>query len=616
MPLKGVECQFNVYGDLLSVRVDQIFHQEMAEALNCLYSFPLPARAAVYCCEMHVNGRVIRGKVEERSRARRIMLNANHHGRRTAFVEVERDNLFSLSLGNVQPGDVVVIRFGYFETLSRLADWTSLRIPFCPGVRYIPGQPLLRGMSGMGVADDTDQVPDASRISPPRMDALHPDTAYLSVEGVIEDPLGTVTDVSSPSHPVWVEDGEKRFLVKLADRAAVPDSDFALRWTETRAENVHASAWAVSEGADTYALVLLQAPEVAAPVANSAQDFYFLVDRSGSMAGLKWEKAVQSFRTFLNHLGPEDRAWATFFSNHWRDFAERPLTKTELEADPGLPLLESLVADGGTEMLPALKHILEVIPRHSTGRTAALVLITDGQVGNEEAILTCLREYPDVCVHTFGIDTAVNDALLTRLADQQRGSSCLLQPTDDIVGAVTRLGTRLRLPVVTSIAACDGWELPDRTAPDLHSQECVSLSLKLGSPNAEAVVLKGRLPDGREKSFRFPLVRRAEAAIRLLWVRDRIRYCQEQHRRSTDPQADQRADRRAGPGAVLANPPQHAGQRKGHCGGDTGFSGPADRGRARAWREAGSQPQLRPAVQGDVGPVGGVGGVGGPSPAR
>ena len=73
-----------------------------------------------------------------------------------------------------------------FRIVMDPADWASLRIPFCPGVRYIPGQPLLRRLQGMGVEDDTDEVPDASRISPPRIDALHPDAAYLSIAGVIE----------------------------------------------------------------------------------------------------------------------------------------------------------------------------------------------------------------------------------------------------------------------------------------------------------------------------------------------------------------------------------------------------------------------------------------------
>ena len=72
LPLKGVECAFNVCGDVVSVEIDQIFHQNSQQPLDCLYTFPSPAGAAVYRCEMHLEGRVIRARVEERERAREI----------------------------------------------------------------------------------------------------------------------------------------------------------------------------------------------------------------------------------------------------------------------------------------------------------------------------------------------------------------------------------------------------------------------------------------------------------------------------------------------------------------------------------------------------------------
>ncbi len=119
LPLKGVECSFRVCGDVVSVELDQIFHQNANRALDCTYSFPLPATGAVYRCEMQVNGRVISAKVQEREEARRIAEEKKAAGFRTALVEVERDNLFTLSLGNVQPNDVIVVRLAYFQTLSR-----------------------------------------------------------------------------------------------------------------------------------------------------------------------------------------------------------------------------------------------------------------------------------------------------------------------------------------------------------------------------------------------------------------------------------------------------------------------------------------------------------------
>src|SRR6476469_3005176 len=72
LPLKGVECHFEVTGTVACVELDQIYHQNTNRALDCTYTFPLPAGAAVYRCELHVNGRVIRAKVEAKDEARRI----------------------------------------------------------------------------------------------------------------------------------------------------------------------------------------------------------------------------------------------------------------------------------------------------------------------------------------------------------------------------------------------------------------------------------------------------------------------------------------------------------------------------------------------------------------
>lgn len=523
LPLKGVECAFNVCGDVVSVEIDQIFHQNSKQPLDCLYTFPLPAGAAVYRCEMHLDGRVIRARVEERERAREIAQEKKAAGYRTALVEMERDNLFTLSLGNVQPGDMLVIRFAYFQTLSRLGDWTSFSVPFCPGIRYIPGTPLLRAPKGRGSMDDTDQVPDASRISPPRIDRLHPDAAYLSVEGIVEHPLNDVKDISSPSHPVFVKSATATSNVSIANQAAVPDSDFILRWTELSTLEVKPMGWVTRTNSEAFALIRLRAPDQVALSDRYSQDVYFLIDRSGSMQGLKWEKAVQAFREFVRGLGKDDRVWATFFESNVRDLAEAPVPAHEVLADRAVQNLEALGTTGGTELLPALNHVLSKIATHSTERPTSLVLITDGQVGNEAEILKALSRHTQLRVHVFGIDVAINDGFLQKLAAQHHGTSCLMSPQDDIVGAVARLGNRLRKPVWTSIRVQDGWEIAGQTLPDLCEGQVLSLPLK-GGGSARSVTLEGKLPDGTSKSRRFELVETSVVALPLLWARRRIEF--------------------------------------------------------------------------------------------
>src|SRR5262245_50265163 len=110
LPLKGVECEFCIQGGVVEVSMSQVFRQENQKPLDCQYQFPLPADASVYECAADINGRLITAQVKERAEARKIADEKKAEGFRTALVESERDNLFSLELGNVQPGDLVIVR--------------------------------------------------------------------------------------------------------------------------------------------------------------------------------------------------------------------------------------------------------------------------------------------------------------------------------------------------------------------------------------------------------------------------------------------------------------------------------------------------------------------------
>ncbi len=520
LPLKGVECQFHVTGDIASVELDQIYHQNAGRPLDCTYTFPLPAGAAVYRCEVHINGRIIRAKVEDEFAAWEIYMTQKAAGRRTALVETERENLFTLSLGNVQPGDVIVVCFAWFQTLDRLGNGLRLMVPTCPGVRYIPGKPLLRALSGRGTADDTDQVPDASRITPPRIDALHPDAAYLCIKGRLSASDVESGSASSPSHPILVRESEGQVAVELSGRDAVPDRDFVVTWQEPKVLQLTPQAWHWNDGIDTYALVQLRAPENVKVADGLSQDFYFLVDRSGSMEGAKWVRTCEALRAFVGLLGAKDRVWITLFETEFQDFDAVPVPAPDVLTDEGFKQMQAIGTGGGTELLPAASHVLKAIAAHSAGRRTNVILITDGEVGNDDAILKAFKAAGQLTVHTFGIDTAVNDAFLKALARQHQGGCWLQTPDDDIAGTVSALGDRLRRPVFSQLALDGSWETGDGALPDLHAQEVMTVALR-GSGKGP-IQLTGCLPDGSPHSYTLPLGNEGSEAVKLLWARQRI----------------------------------------------------------------------------------------------
>jgi uncharacterized protein with von Willebrand factor type A (vWA) domain len=98
------------------------------------------------------------------------------------------------------------------------------------------------------------------------------------------------------------------------------------------------------------------------------------------MAGEKWAKTADALIAFVKATTQHDRVWITFFESAYRDFAEKPLGRDALLRDPNFQSLAKLGTGGGTELLPALRHVLEIHQRFSARRRSHIILITDGKL--------------------------------------------------------------------------------------------------------------------------------------------------------------------------------------------------------------------------------------------
>jgi Ca-activated chloride channel family protein len=518
LPLKGVECEFSVSADLVEVQMTQIFRQENSKPLDCEYLFPLPADASVFSCEADINGRIIRARVRERAEAVKLAAEKKAEGRRVALVEAERENLFTLTLSNLQPDDLILVTLKYIQPLRALADMPSVEIPFCPGIRYIPGKLLLRSNRGKGIVDDTDQVPDASRISPVRIDKEHPDAAFVEIRGTLDAKFTDSASLMSPSHNVISRPEGETLTVRLSDKGEVPDRNFVLRWREQKPEGLAARGWICGRGQEFYALLEIRAPKASG--SPTPMDFYFLVDRSGSMGGVKWEKAALAVQSAVNSLDGNDRAMVTLFSTQFDDFAEQPLPPGQLLRDSNFRNLGQLKPGGGTELGSALRHVLEVAAQHSRNRPKSLILITDAQVGNEAGILKIMEAAPEFPLHCFGVDVALNDALLLALARQQRGTFHSLNPGDDVAKAVTDLAQTIRHPVLKELQLREGWETSEAWIPPLYSGQVYYLSAR--SVTEDAIALTARNGDGATAQIPVASQNTSREAPYLHWCKNRI----------------------------------------------------------------------------------------------
>lgn len=546
LPLERTEVAIDVKGLVAAATVTQRFTNPSDRPIEAVYVFPLPHDATVYDLEARVGERVIRSQVKERQEARQIYAAARAEGRRAALVEQERPNVFTTSLANVLPGERVDVVLRFVQPLPWEDGRVRLTFPAVVGPRYIPGRQAV-GHQGGGWAADTEQVPDASRVTPPvrhpGAEARHDLTLDVRLEAGL--PLASVR---SPSHAVRARQDGPVARVELQAGATLPNKDFVLEWRRAPEAGPRAALF-LSKDADQAHFVLAAwppAPELSGP--RAPLELIFVIDVSGSMAGTSIEQARRALLQGLDRLAAGDRFNVVAFNHGVTPFRPEPLPATAENLAAGRRFVSGLQADGGTEMLPALR--LTLAQPRGPEHLRYVVLLTDGCLGNEEEIFATLRsDLGAARLFTVAIGSAPNQHLAANMAQFGRGAFTSIVDGAEIEKQMGRLLDQVESPALSDLAlrfeGLTATEVYPERLPDLFLGQPLLVFGRLSSGAAGRVVVEGR---GARGPFRQELpLELGQAAfhpgVTRLWARARADALLEAWRSAGDD--TERAARRA-----------------------------------------------------------------------
>ncbi|HKD96955.1 MAG TPA: VIT domain-containing protein, partial [Micromonosporaceae bacterium] len=556
LPLAAVDIDARVTGLLHATRVRQTFVNPHDEPLEATYIFPLPDRAAVTAFRMEVGDRVVEGVLQERAEARRTYDEAVSQGKRAAIAEEERPNVFTVRVGNLMPGDRASVELMLAGPLALDSGEATWRFPLVVAPRYIPGTPLPGEQVGDGTSLDTDAVPDASRITPPVLLPGFPNPVDLSVRVDLDAAGLPVSDIRC-SLPAEI-DGTA-LTVRPGQRL---DRDLIVRFT-VGAETVGTSLVA-RDG--TFALTLV--PPARKHTRLTPRDVVFVLDRSGSMEGWKMTAARRAVARMIDTLGSDDRFAVLAFDN----VIEQPSTLDKglvAAADRlrfrAVEFLATLDARGGTEMLDPLRQGISLLADaqapagEGRARERVLVLATDGQVGNEDQILAAVgAKASGVRIFTVGIDTAVNDAFLRRLAAVGGGSCEVVESEDRLDEVMDRIHRRIGTPVLTGVAVTgagldiDAGSLAPARIGALHAEAPLTVLGRYRGEATGAVRVTATDASGKRWSTEVTLAEGGSTALTSVWARARIRDLEDRYVVSPDPATEQEIVRTSLDGGVLS----------------------------------------------------------------
>lgn len=495
LPLRSTSIQLEAMPGVYWAEVTQTFENTSTEVLEVVYVFPLPEEASITDMVLQVGERRIVSVLKEREEAKKTYEEAKAAGQRTALLEQERPNVFTTSIANVMPGDLVSVRFSFQHPMMLEEGRYGIQFPLVVGPRFVPS--TIVGWTEEGPAK-APAVEDAARISPPLLgpgvDSGHRVDFELEVLGI------PVADVHSSTHVFdWETAGQGLVRVKPQQGMLRADRDLVVELELAGSDKTESPVLISQDGDEAFALLSLYPPvETAladAPV--EPRDIVFLIDTSGSMSGESMGQAKAGLLACLKQLRSEDNFNIVRFSDDHSSFSPglRPAAEDRISA--ARAYVDNLEADGGTMMQPALKHCLDLPKRDDA--LPVIIFLTDGDVGNEGQLIHLLHS--SIGRHrlfTFGIGSAPNAYLIEEMAEQGRGQAFFIHSHEDIAVMLDRLFRTLDRPVMTQVQMTwlrDGREVEalvyPNPAPDLFLGRPVQVTAKFGRSVPNLVRIQG-----------------------------------------------------------------------------------------------------------------------------
>ena len=531
IPLTGVHVDGWITGLAAKVKVRQSYINREDKAIEAIYKFPLPEQASVCGFRVIIGEKILEGEIEERDKAFELYDKALERGDGAYILDLERPNLFTLSVGALPPRTAVVIEIEYITLLDATDNEVRFFLPTTISPRYVPAN-----------IPDKNGIPVDALVNPP----ISIDVPYGLRLALVIQGKEHIAGIESPSHTVATRYEDNHVAVELSSEETKMDRDFILTIRYREAFRNRAYSFRGKEGVFLQADLSPKKEQEPASVTNSAdghKEIIFVLDCSGSMEGSSIHEAKRALLILIKALREGTDFNIYRFGSTYEKLFQTSVSYSEENFQRAERYVKSISANlGGTEMLGPLADIYTTRP----SGTRSIVLITDGEVGNEKNIFDLAKSDTGATrIFTIGIGHGPNEYLIKQLARASSGSSELVSPGERVEPKVLRLFGRITSASISDVKI--HW--PDNalqapSAPAVYAGSTVSIFGKLkGHDNVPDTLRVTASVGGTPKEWILNVASSSEgsAAIPSLWARERIRDLEEGVSQSGSQQKQRKA---------------------------------------------------------------------------
>ncbi|MFT4807638.1 MAG: Ca-activated chloride channel family protein [Paraglaciecola sp.] len=435
-PVLKTKVDIKVTGIVARTKLTQTFKNIGENWVNALYVFPLPESAAVDHLLMTVGERKIEGKIREKSEAKQIYLQAKAQGKKASLVSQQRPTMFSNSIANIGPGETIEVTIEYQQKLHLDQQQYSLRFPMTITPRYLPSY----------TSEETSLQPafSQSNNNQPNTDI----ELRLNLHAGFK-----VQDIKSEFHPITVKqlsDGSHYIQISKGN---VANQDFVLNWRPELLDAPQSAHFSQQVNGDEYGLVMLLPPvKIEQVTQTQSREVIFVLDTSGSMEGDSIKQAKKALLLAIDQLKAIDNFNVIEFNSYAQNLWKFPKLADSNNKEDAKHFVNSVSANGGTEMESALKLAFSQPKMNASTILRQIVFITDGSVGNEESLMQLIsNKLENSRLFTVGIGSAPNSYFMSEAAKMGRGTFTYIGSVDQVQEKMLALLTKLQHPAITDI---------------------------------------------------------------------------------------------------------------------------------------------------------------------
>jgi Ca-activated chloride channel family protein len=247
------------------------------------------------------------------------------------------------------------------------------------------------------------------------------------------------------------------------------------------------------------------------------------------MSGDSIGEAKKALEICLRGLEPTTAFTIYRFGSNYEYLFKNPEKYSKASLEKGLGYLKNTDADlGGTEILNPLKGIYAT--RHGNGNVERnIVLLTDGEVGNEDQIFELVRKNQESTrVFSIGIGAGCNEYFIKGLARAGRGASEFIYPGERIEPKVLMLFNKINQKGLNkpSINWDKGAVEQAPFTPVIFFESPTTLFARCEGKEllTEKITVKGQV-NGQEKEWEIEISdsNDKKVPVPILWAREKIR---------------------------------------------------------------------------------------------